>query len=223
MFVLRRIFRCSCACHCLEPLFPGGQQHLCAGGLSLFSCGGLRGVVLWSPRGLCCFAGRIGCEIEVHVQVVCPVSGWALVTGTVPGRVVGFSLCLMELRAFGEGGPGSLVVCFRSDQVHVRGRWPCVLVASLGWVDSSRLSLGRLVCFWLHNWRSGRDPVTMVISWWLWSDLAVTMVSGPPFRRRCLAGWVGLWWCWTFWSGVARAEVPPRRRGSKSEGWILIH
>jgi hypothetical protein len=47
------------------------------------------------------------------VQVVCPVSGWDLVAGAVPGYVVGFSWCLVELRAFGPARPESLVFPFQ--------------------------------------------------------------------------------------------------------------
>ena len=68
---------------------------------------------LVAVRGLCCLAGRIGSEIGVHVQVVCPVLGWDLVAGTVPGYVVGVSWCLVELRAFGPAGPESLVFPFQ--------------------------------------------------------------------------------------------------------------
>ena len=47
------------------------------------------------------------------MQVVCPVLGWDLVAGTVPGYVAGFSWCRVELRAFGPAGPESLVFPFQ--------------------------------------------------------------------------------------------------------------
>jgi hypothetical protein len=97
----------------------------------------------------------IGCETEIHVPGGCQVSGWTLVIGNVPGRVVGFAWCLMELRAFREEGPGSMVFrfgsCWWSDLADVRERWPDAPVAALGWADGFWLCLGRLVRWWLHS------------------------------------------------------------------------
>ena len=172
---------------------------------------------------MCCFAGRIGCETEIHVLLGCRVSGWALVVETVPGRVVGFTWCPMGLRAFGEEGPGVIIFRFGSC-----GCQTWLMSGDDGRTFSWRCSVEWTVfgCLWVvwcvigcivvapRRWGSGHNDILVVIVVRPGWAHGVRSALSPP-----VLGWVGgsmvvldlLERCWTRWGPAKAAGIQVTR------------
>ena len=99
-----------------------------------------------------------------------------------------------------------------------RGTWFDGWVVVLMWLGLfPQLGFCAAVRIWW--WGSGSNDILVISE----SDLVLVRLAGPRFRRRCLAGWAGLWCVWTFWRVAGCGAVSKRREGSSSQEKLSGH